>query len=420
MDAAFPGGIRQDPAMAFVTHIESALDGTRLPAEVLQTTHADRPLWVRYDLDAVGRALRKDLLRTRPADMWRYRELLPYADPAAVVSLGEQMTALLPCPRLASRFGVREILVKDESTLPTGSFKARGMAMAVTMAKQFGVREVAVPTAGNAGGALAAYAARAGLACHVFMPDDTPLVNQLEAAFYGARAFLVDGLIHDCGAIVREGKARTGWFDMSTLREPYRIEGKKTMGFELAEQMNWDLPDVIVYPTGGGTGLIGMWKAFAELDALGWLAHGKKPRMIACQSTGCAPIPRAFAAGARFAPEWDDPHTVASGLRVPKALGDFMILDAVRASGGRAVAADEARLVEWAQLAGRLEGIALCPEAGACLDVLARGVAEGWLGSNDRVVVFNTGAAQKYVEACGRKLPRVRKAAVDWELVLGA
>ncbi len=403
--------------MAFVTHLESALDGTRLPAGVLHTTHADRPLWVRYDLDAVGRVLTKDVLRTRPTDMWRYRELLPMDDPSAIVSLGEQMTPLLPCDRLASRFGVRALYVKDESLLPTGSFKARGMAMAVTMAKQLGVTKVVVPTAGNAGGALAAYAARAGMTCHVFMPHDTPIVNQIEAAFYGARAFLVDGLINHCGAIARQAKERMGLFDMSTLREPYRIEGKKTMGLELAEQMSWDLPDVILYPTGGGTGLIGMWKAFAELDALGWLATQKKPRMIACQSSGCAPIPRAFAANERFASEFENAHTVASGLRVPKALGDFMILDAVRASGGRAVAADEARLLEWATLAARLEGIAVCPETGACFDALARGVTEGWITPSDRVVVFNTGAAQKYVEALRCELPRLRKDAVDWELI---
>ncbi len=405
--------------MTFVTHLESALDGTRLPAFTVQTTHADRPLWVRYDLDAIRRALPRDALRDRAPDLWRYRELLPLDAITTPVSLGETMTPLLGCPRLARRFGVRELLVKDESPLPTGSFKARGMAMAVTLAKRLGVNRVAVPTAGNAGGALAAYAARAGMECYVFMPEDTPVVNQLEATFYGARAFLVDGLIHHCGAVVRAGKERMGWFDMSTLREPYRIEGKKTMGLELAEQMHWELPDVILYPTGGGTGLIGMWKAFAELEALGWLAAPKKPRMIACQSSGCAPIPVAFARGERFATEFEGAATVASGLRVPKALGDFMILDAVRASGGRAVAADEQKLVEWARMVGQTEGIALCPESGACFDVLARGIAEGFIAPTDRVVVFNTGAAQKYVEALQAPLARLRRDAVDWQAIAG-
>lgn len=405
--------------MSFVTHLESAIDGTRFPPFTLQTIHAERPLWVRYDLDAVRRAMRKEALRDRPADLWRYKELLPLDAETSPVSLGETMTPLLECSRLARRFGVRGLWVKDEAPLPTGSFKARGMAMAVTLAKRLGVSKVAVPTAGNAGGALAAYAARAGMPCWVFMPEDTPIVNQLEATFYGARAFLVDGLIHHCGAVVRAGKERFGWFDMSTLREPYRIEGKKTMGLELAEQMSWELPDVILYPTGGGTGLIGMWKAFAELDALGWLASTHKPRMIACQSSGCAPIPTAFARGDRFAQEFADAATIASGLRVPKALGDFMILDAVRASGGRAVAADESRLLEWARMVAQTEGIALCPESGACFDVLARGIAEGFIAPSDRVVVFNTGAAQKYVEALRVPLPKLRRDAVDWQAVHG-
>ncbi|MEZ5964111.1 MAG: threonine synthase [Planctomycetota bacterium] len=401
--------------MTFVTHLESALDGTHLDAGSLQTTHADRPLLVRYDLGAVRGAVRRSDLDGRAWDMWRYRELLPLDDGTEVVSLGEHVTPLLRCPRLGARLGIAELWVKDESTLPTGSFKARGMAMAVTMAKRFGVQRVAVPTAGNAGGALAAYAARAGLRCDVFMPKDTPIVNQIEVAHYGARAWLVDGLIHHCGAIVRQGRERVGWFDMSTLREPYRIEGKKTMGLELAEQMHWALPDVVLYPTGGGTGLIGMWKAFAELDELGWLETPTKPRMFACQSAGCAPLPRAFDAGARFADEVDGAHTVASGLRVPKALGDFMVLDAVRASGGRAVAAEEARLCEWAHLASSLEGIALCPEAAACIDVLARGLTRGFVSPSDRVVLFNTGAAQKYVEALAVELPSLDRDALDWD-----
>src|SRR5262245_16847560 len=255
----------------FVTHLESALDGTHLPADRPQTLHKDRPLWVKYDLDAVRRELTKEKLAARPPTMWRYRELLPVADDADIVSLGETMTPLIACPRLGARFGLHDLWVKDESRLPTGSFKSRGLAMAISMCRQFGIRRVAIPTAGNAGGAMAAYAARARIEAYVFMPADTPAINQYECAAAGARTFLVDGLITDCGAIVRQGKEPMGWFDLSTLKEPYRIEGKKTMGLELAEQLGWRLPDVIVYPTGGGTGLIGMWKAFLELAQLGWI-----------------------------------------------------------------------------------------------------------------------------------------------------
>jgi threonine synthase len=266
--------------MSFVTHLEAAIDGARLPGRALATVHEGRPLWVRYDLAGVGASVKRESVERRAPNLWRYRELLPVERDENVVSLGEGMTPLVDCPRLAAHFGVRELAIKDESRLPTGSFKSRGMAMAVSMAKELGVTRVAIPTAGNAGGALAAYAARAGIECFVFMPDDTPIVNQYEAALFGARAFLVDGLIHECAAIVREGVQRMHWFDMSTLKEPYRIEGKKTMGLELAEQRNWTLPDVVLYPTGGGTGLIGMWKAFGELDALGWLDARAKPRMF--------------------------------------------------------------------------------------------------------------------------------------------
>lgn len=406
--------------MSHVSHLESALDGTRHPAGTLQTVHEGRPLWVRYDLDAVGAAVDRDALAARPASLWRYRELLPVVDDAHVVSLGETLTPLVPCPRLGAALGVPGLLIKDESRLPTGSFKARGMALAVSMAVELGVRSFAIPTAGNAGGALAAYAARAGLPCTVFMPEDTPVVNRLEAALFGARAFLVDGLIHHCGALVREGAERFGWFDVSTLREPYRIEGKKTMGLELADQLGWRLPDVILYPTGGGTGLIGMAKAFDELATLGWLEDGAhRPRLYACQSSGCDPVVRAFEAGERFAEPVEDAHTLASGLRVPAALGDFMILDAVRASGGRAAAAPEERLLHWTRMATTLEGLSLCPEAAACLGVLEAAVASGEIGPDEQVLVFNTGAAQKYVEALDVHLPRLSRAAVDWELVAG-
>ena len=403
---------------SFVTHLESALDGTRLPAGVPQTLHKDRPLWVRYDLPAVKRAVSRDQVAAREASLWKYRELLPYADSRTVVSLGETVTPLVACPRLGSQFGLTNLWVKDESRLPTGSFKSRGLAMAVTMAAQFGLRRLAIPTAGNAGGALAAYAARAGIEAFVFMPDDTPAINQYECHLAGAKTFLVPGLITDCGRIVRDGRERMGWFDVSTLKEPYRIEGKKTMGLELAEQMDWRLPDVILYPTGGGTGLIGMWKAFDELAELRWLDDNKRPRMVAVQSDGCAPIVRAFDRGERFAEPFAGAATIASGIRVPAAVGDFMILDAVRASGGRAVAVEEARLREWMALGVRSEGLAICPETAACIGALEKLVAENWIKPDEHVVVFNTGAAQKYPEAMQVDLPRIADPAnIDWDRI---
>jgi threonine synthase len=383
----------------------------------VQTVHEGRPLLVRYDLEAVGAAMQRDDLAGRPQTMWRYRELLPVDDDAAIVSLHETVTPLVTCPRLGARYGVSRLLVKDEARLPTGSFKARGMAVAVSMAKQLGLTRLAVPSAGNAGGALAAYAARAGLECFVLMPRDTPAVNRYEAHVCGARTFLVDGLINDCGRLVRAGTEAMGWFDMSTLKEPYRIEGKKTMGLELAEQLGWRLPDVILYPTGGGTGLIGMWKAFDELAALGWLEDDRRPRLYACQSSGCPPIVDAFDAGARFASPPPDPHTVASGLRVPVAVGDFMILDAVRASGGRALAADEARVTERMREACGLEGLGVCPETAACLDVLETAVRDGEIGADETVVVYNTGAVQKYVEAMEVDLPVLSSDRPDWTAV---
>jgi threonine synthase len=402
----------------FVTHLESALDGTRLPADRVQTLHRDRPLWVRYDLEAVGRSLTKDKLLARPPTMWRYRELLPPATDEPVVSLGEGMTPLVACPRLGRHLQLDDVSIKDESQLPTGSFKSRGLAMAITMAHRFGIRRVAIPTAGNAGGAMAAYAARAGMEAFVFMPADTSAINQYECRLAGAKTYLVNGLITDCGRIVREGRERLGWFDMSTLKEPYRIEGKKTMGLELAEQLDWRLPDVILYPTGGGTGLIGMWKAFDELARLGWLADERRPRMVAVQSDGSAPIVRAFDAGARFAEPFADAATMASGIRVPAAVGDFMILDAVRASGGRAIAVAEGRIREWMALGAGLEGISICPETAACIGALERFAAEGWIAPHERVVIFNTGAAQKYPEAMAVDLPRIDKdRPIDWKQI---
>lgn len=389
----------------YVTHLESALDQTQLDAQCIQSMHKDRPLWVRYDLPAIQADVPRSILNDRDKSMWRYRELLPVGNAIQPVSLGEQTTPLLSCPRLGARFGLQHLFVKDESHLPGGSFKSRGMAMAMTMAKHFGIKRVALPTAGNAGGAAAAYAARAGIECFVFMPKDTPIVNQYECDLFGAKVYLVDGLINDCGKIVRQGIASMNWFDLSTLKEPYRIEGKKTMGLELAEQMNWQLPDVILYPTGGGTGLIGMWKAFQELQQLGWLESSKMPRMISVQSSGCSPIARAFQLGERFAEPFQNAATIASGLRVPVAVGDFMILDAVRESGGVAISADEDRVADWTRQACRAEGIAICPETACCFAALEELIQAGQVKTSDRVVVFNTGAAQKYVEAIKCELP---------------
>jgi len=374
----------------FVTHLESAIDGSILAADQLASVHQERPLWVRYDLAAIGRAVDRDALRQRPRDLWRYRELLPTGDLVEPVSLGETMTPLVECPALAHELGLARLAVKDESRLPTGSFKSRGLAMAVTMARHFGVSRVAIPTAGNAGCAMAAYATRAGIESFVLMPADTPQSMQLAAHLAGAHVVLVNGLISDCGRLVRDGAAAMGWFDMSTLREPYRIEGKKTMGLELAEDGGWTLPDVIVYPTGGGTGLIGMWKAFGELKTLGWLDRPTLPRMVAVQSSGCQPIVRAHGEGARFATPFAGAQTIAYGLRVPAALGDFMILDAIRASGGTAIATPEDELPKWQARIGALEGLGVSLETAAALGALPRLVKSRVIGPADRVVVFST------------------------------
>ena len=399
-----------------VTHLESALDGTRFPANQVHTIHQGRPLWVRYDLPAIRARLKKADLCARAPTLWRYRELLPLPANAEPVTLGEGMSPLLPCPRIGRELGLTNLWIKDESQLPAGSFKSRGMTMAVSMANHFGLRRLAIPTAGNAGGALALYGARAGMEIFVFMPEDTPCINKLEAHLAGARVFLVNGLISDCGKIVREGVDKLGWFDMSTLKEPYRLEGKKTMGLELAEQLHWSLPDVILYPTGGGTGLIGMWKAFQELSELDWLSLPKPsplgaglglPRMIACQSDGCAPIVRAFEADQRFAEPFPNARTIASGLRVPGAVGDFMMLDVIRASGGLAVAGDETRIVEWMRRVAAAEGIAICPETAVCFDCLHELRKAGKIGEEENVVVFNTGAAQKYPETAPLVLPHL-------------
>ena len=398
----------------FVTHLECSLTGERYPADTLQTlSRAGRPLLVRYDLDRVCRALPREALATRPQTLWRYRELLPVRRPENVVSLGEVVTPLISLPRIADRLAKGgEILVKDEGRLPTGSFKARGLALAVSMAKELGVATMAMPTNGNAGAAMAAYCARAGVRAYVFCPDDTPAVNVREIAMQGAEVFLVDGLIDDCGKLVAKGEQEVGWFNCSTLREPYRIEGKKTMGIELAEQLDWQLPDVILYPTGGGTGIIGMWKAFAELEAIGWIGH-KRPRMVVVQAEGCAPMVKAWEEGAEHAPRWENAHTFAAGIRVPQAVGDFLILRAVRESGGFAIAvSDDAIADAWREVATE-EGLLLCPETAATYAAYKQALGDGRIRPDDRVVLFNCASGLKYpMPAAGRRLKL--DSSVDW------
>ena len=381
----------------FVTHLECSLTGEHYPADTLQTlSKAGRPLLARYDLDGVRRALPRTALASRPQTLWRYRELLPVRRPENVLLLGEVMTPLVPLSRIAASLTKGgEILVKDEGRLPTGSFKARGLALAVSMAKELGVGTMAMPTNGNAGAAMAAYCARAGIKSYVFCPDDTPAVNIREIAMQGAKVFLVDGLIDDCGRLVGEGEREVGWFNCSTLREPYRIEGKKTMGIELAEQLDWQLPDVIFYPTGGGTGIIGMWKAFAELEAIGWIGP-KRPRMVVVQAAGCAPMVKAWEEGVEHAPRWPDAHTFAAGIRVPQAVGDFLILRAVRESGGFAIAVSDQAIAEaWREVATE-EGLLLCPETAATYAAYKQALAEGRILPADQVVLFNCASGLKY------------------------
>ncbi|MGB5181562.1 MAG: threonine synthase, partial [Xanthobacteraceae bacterium] len=349
----------------FVTHLECAATGERYPAdEIHNLSRAGKPLLVRYDLDGVRQSFSKEALTRRAPDLWRYRELLPVRRLADIVSLGEAMTPIVALPKLAAKLGAAELLVKDEGRLPTGSFKARGLVMAVSMAKALGIKHMAIPTNGNAGAALAAYASHAGIKTTIFCPQDTPEVNVSEIGLQGATVYRVNGLIDDCGKIVGEGKEKVGWFDVSTLKEPYRIEGKKTMGLELAEQLGWTVPDVIFYPTGGGTGLIGMRKAFAELETIGFIG-AKRPRMVAVQASGCAPMVRAYEAGVEHAPRWDNAHTIASGIRVPQAIGDFLILRAVRESGGFAIAVTDEAITQALDEAAREEGFLLCPEGAA-------------------------------------------------------
>ncbi|HEV7836533.1 MAG TPA: threonine synthase, partial [Gemmatimonadaceae bacterium] len=388
-----------------VKNLECSFCHREYDAKRLQNVCAEcgKPLLVRYDLKRIAKFLTRQALYARRSDLWRYREMLPVRREDNIVTLGEGWTPLLPAKRLGASLGVSHLLIKDESQNPTHSFKARGMSVAVSMAKELGAKKLAAPSAGNAAGALAAYCARGGLGAYLFMPRDTPRANVIECEVAGAHVTLVDGLITDCGAEVSRLKEAEGWFDVSTLREPYRVEGKKTLGYEIAEQSEWNLPDVIIYPTGGGTGLVGMWKAFDELQQLGWISE-KRPRMVSVQAAGCAPIVRAFEAGARFAEEIETAHTVAAGLRVPKAIGDFLILDAIRESGGTAITVTDEELLEGVRELARMEGIFAAPEGGACVPALRKLLERGDVKPDERVVLFNTGSGIKYLEAFEKRL----------------
>jgi threonine synthase len=366
-------------------------------SQVLNLCPCGSPLLVRYDLDQAKKHFSKSAVTGRVASLWRYHELLPLQDHGNRVSLSEGFTPLLRARQLGAELGLRQLWIKDESRNPTGSFKDRGLSMAISRAKELGVRKAAIPSAGNAGGSFAAYAARAGIEAHVFMPRDTPIANQIEAQQYGARLTLVDGLINDCGRIIAAKKASECWFDVSTLKEPYRVEGKKTMGYEIAENLNWRLPDVIIYPTGGGTGLIGMWKAFAELEELGWIGNAR-PRMVAVQASGCAPIVKAFEERRTTAEPWHGAQTIASGLRVPQAVADFLILRAIRESRGIAVSVSDHEMLAEIPRVAKAEGMFFCPEGAACVAALRRLRANGWIKADEEVLIFNTASGLKYLD----------------------
>jgi threonine synthase len=384
-----------------VTHLYCSSCGKKREArQLVNLCECGKPLMVAYDLEKAATTLTRESLAGREPTLWRYREVLPVEDESNRLTLGEGMTPLIKSERLGARLGMPNLYIKDESLNPTGSFKARGMAVAISMAKELGAKKLAVPSAGNAAGALAAYAARAGLESFIFMPTDTPRANIIESQQMGANVTLIDGLITDCGRIVGERKEAEGWFDVSTLKEPYRVEGKKTMGYEIAEQFKWELPDVIIYPTGGGTGLIGMWKAFDEMERMGWIAS-TRPRMISVQAEGCAPIVRAFQSGANAGADVPDAHTVASGLRVPRAIGDFIMLDILRTSKGNAISVTDEELLAAVKEIGASEGIFAAPEGAACLPALKKLLDSGDVDRKERVVLFNTGAGVKYLEAFG-------------------
>lgn len=403
--------------MSFLDHLECTGCGRHFSPDELHMVCpvCGKVLYARYDLDRAGSELRRDEVVGRPPTMWRYREMLPVRDPANIVSLGEGMTPLLPLPKIARRLGLRHVYVKDEGANPTGSFKARGLCVAVSKAKELGVRTVAMPSAGNAASAAAAYCARAGIELYLVMPVDAPDANKAECAVYGAHTYLIRGLITDAGRVLRQAGAGRGWFDMSTLREPYRAEGKKTLGYELAEQFGWSLPDIIIYPTGGGTGIVGMWKAFAELEALGWIGR-HRPRMVIVQAAGCAPMVRAFREGRERATAWRDAQTIAAGLRVPEGIGDYLILRAVRESGGTAYTVTDDEILADMQELAREEGLFACPEGAATCGALRAMVRDGVVHPDERVVLFNTGAGLKYVDLVRPSLPVFEPAAPPADL----
>ncbi|MGD1069633.1 MAG: threonine synthase [Bryobacteraceae bacterium] len=396
-----------------VTHIECSVCSRKYPAgEVWNLCECGGPLLVRYDLERLRGTWTRNSLASAPNSMWRYTPVLPVRNASSIISLGEGMTPLLPARRTGKRIGATRLLIKDEGLNPTGSFKARGLSCAVSMCVELGLRRVAIPSAGNAASALAAYAAAAGIEAHIFMPRDVPQSNFIECKSYGARVTLVDGLISDCGRMVAEGKQREGWFEISTLKEPYRIEGKKTMGYEVAEQMGWELPDAIFYPAGGGVGIIGMWKAFAEMEAMEWIG-ARRPKMIAVQAEGCQPIVRAFEEGAETSRFWDGATTVAAGLRVPKPLGDRLTLRAVRESSGTAIAVSDTSLIDAGIRLAEEEGIFVAPEGAACIAAAERLIEEGFLGHDDRIVIYNTGSGLKYLEAYSVRFPRTAAGETD-------
>ena len=399
--------------MTNVTHLECSVCGERREAgQVHNLCECGGPLLVLYDLEKTKATWKRDSVSGGPCTMWRYAPVLPVRYPRSIVSLGEGMTPLRRTDRLAARLGAKNLWVKDEGINPTGSFKARGLSCAVSMCVELGIRKLAIPSAGNAASAMAAYAAAAGIEAHIFMPRDVPQSNYIECKAFGARVTLVDGLISDCGRIVAERKDAEGWFDISTLKEPYRIEGKKTMGYEVAEQLDWTLPDVIFYPAGGGVGLIGMWKAFAEMEALGWISS-PRPKMIAVQTEGCQPVVRAFERGQSKSEFWENAHTVAAGLRVPKPLGDALMLDAIRKSGGTAIAVSDEELLDASLQLGADEGIFAAPEGGACVAALGKLLANGFLKPEERIVIYNTGAGLKYLEAFSPRFPRATASEQD-------
>ena len=386
--------------MSFLTHLECARCGKQHDARVLQNLcDCGSPLLARYDMDRIVGALRKEDLTGRVASMWRYTEFLPLDEPERAVTLGEGWTPILPLERLGPALGLTRLTLKDEGLNPTGTFKARGAAAGVSRARELGARDVAMPTAGNAGGAWSAYAARGGLRMHVVMPEDAPEINHLETGAAGAELRTVDGLISDAGKVVAGEVQARGWFDASTLKEPYRIEGKKTMGLELAEQTGWDPPDVVLYPAGGGVGLIGVWKAIRELQEIGWLAPEQTPRLIAVQAAGCAPIVRAWEAGEEASQFFEGAQTLAAGLRVPKALGDFIVLRAVRETGGTCIAVEDAEMIAALRRLGHTEGLLICPEGAACVAALPHLLDRGAISRDERVLVLNTGTGLKYPES---------------------